>query len=422
MPAADGEEDLDRRARWLDLVKTPLLLLARERLDIVAANPDALELLGEQRFPQLPRSVEAALGTYAARRLGEAFADLKPGAASHAVTIECLVAAGRHRLVFAMERWPDAVAQPELWLVTLHDADPRPSGEWRKDLVQILDLLPVGVEIYDADMSALFYNTFSDELFSYKEKAILAYDDWWDLGLPDPAERARVVAEWEVRLAAARARPDSTQSLEFWAHCRDGTRRKLEFRLRFVGGKLILLILDVTKQRALEEDLRRLADSDPLTELANRRFFFAAAERAFARRGPADGGLALLMLDLDHFKAINDRHGHPAGDAVLQAVAGRIRGALRPGDLAARLGGEEFAVLLEDLPADEVTALAERLRHAVSAAPVPTPLADIAVQVSIGAAARRPADATLEDLLGRVDRALYAAKAAGRNRIVLAEG
>ncbi|MFC3228549.1 diguanylate cyclase [Marinibaculum pumilum] len=165
---------------------------------------------------------------------------------------------------------------------------------------------------------------------------------------------------------------------------------------------------------------RRLALSDPLTGVLNRRGLLDAfASRAAAGGGPA--GTALLMFDLDHFKRINDNHGHRAGDEVLIAFCRRVEGELRPGDLLGRLGGEEFAALVAAETSDLAVRIADRIRAAVAAHPVATADGQVPVTVSIGVALL-PAGAGAADLpLDAADGALYAAKAAGRDCVRLAD-
>lgn len=166
---------------------------------------------------------------------------------------------------------------------------------------------------------------------------------------------------------------------------------------------------------AAQADLRRLARTDPLTGTLNRLALDEEARRLSAHCGV--DGLAVLMLDADHFKAINDRHGHAGGDRVLAALAHGIGARLRPGDVLGRVGGEEFLVLLPHTDLATATALAEELRAHVAALPLRLDGLAQAITVSIGVAVGDPADGGADALIRRADRALYAAKRAGRNRV-----
>jgi len=167
------------------------------------------------------------------------------------------------------------------------------------------------------------------------------------------------------------------------------------------------------------EEVGRLARRDPLTGLSNRRAFEETLGRAFAHARGTGLALAVVAVDVDHFKAVNDRLGHAAGDLVLAAVAGRLAGALRDGDLVARIGGEEFAALLPGAGLAEAIEVAERLRLRVAGAPVVVRGGDaLAVTVSLGCAALGPEDEEPVGLLARADARLYAAKGAGRNRVM----
>ncbi|MFM1991978.1 MAG: hypothetical protein RJA99_4935 [Pseudomonadota bacterium] len=172
---------------------------------------------------------------------------------------------------------------------------------------------------------------------------------------------------------------------------------------------------------ALIERLRTLSNTDFLTGLPNRRAFMQEAERELSQARRLHGDSALIVLDVDSFKQFNDTHGHAAGDCALMAVAEVVRAELRAGDLAARLGGEEFVVLLSHCLAAEAMTLAERLRAAIAAAPVMLPGKSTTVQVtaSPGLAAATGGRGELADLLHRADQAMYTAKSNGRNRVVL---
>jgi diguanylate cyclase (GGDEF)-like protein len=187
------------------------------------------------------------------------------------------------------------------------------------------------------------------------------------------------------------------------------------------GNGRIWMFHDVTAQRLVEERLRALAVTDPLTGLNNRRHFSSIGGAAFTTAVDPERPLSALLVDIDHFKKVNDTYGHLTGDEVLRTVSQRMRGVLRKEDLLARMGGEEFAVLLTWMSSEEVLEVAERLRLAIAATPVATASATIEVRVSIGVAHRGAGDADLEQLLGRADRALYAAKNGGRNRVIVDE-
>jgi diguanylate cyclase (GGDEF)-like protein len=166
--------------------------------------------------------------------------------------------------------------------------------------------------------------------------------------------------------------------------------------------------------------LRKLAETDPLTNLLNRRAFMDAAAdamRYYQRYGRA---IATLVVDIDHFKQVNDDHGHAAGDAVIRRIGELIAQTLRETDKVARFGGEEFVVLLREVSEHDAHELAERIRLVIAESHTAFDGKDLAVTVSIGCAAITGHDRDIEELIERADRALYAAKAAGRNCIRLA--
>lgn len=168
----------------------------------------------------------------------------------------------------------------------------------------------------------------------------------------------------------------------------------------------------------IRRDWEHAASTDYLTGLANRRILADQGEQRLQRARQRGAGLALAVIDIDHFKSINDRYGHEIGDRVLRQVADQIAQACTPVDLAARQGGEEFALLLATGDLDSAWQRVETLRAAVAAEPLALGGEPIAVSVSIGLTLAGPEDATLDSLLRRADHALYAAKATGRNRVV----
>lgn len=164
------------------------------------------------------------------------------------------------------------------------------------------------------------------------------------------------------------------------------------------------------------------SSTDYLTGLPNRRAFFEAADRALSQAQRLGHDVAVVLLDLDHFKAVNDTHGHGVGDRTLVAVAQAIRATLRQGDLVARHGGEEFILLLSLLTPDAASSFAERLRTVIAGLHISTDLGGaFGVTASMGLATSNAWGLELAGLLSRADQALYRAKAAGRNRVEVAD-
>ena len=179
------------------------------------------------------------------------------------------------------------------------------------------------------------------------------------------------------------------------------------------------VMIDVTEAHRLRQELERLATTDPLTGLSNRRVFLDRAHEATARAIRHDRAVSVVMIDIDHFKSINDSHGHEVGDRVLMGIASALRQALRnETDLVARFGGEEFAILLPETSIAGASLLAERLRIVVENLMVETERGVIRFTASFGVETFRPGiDLSIETVLKRADDALYRAKSAGRNRV-----
>jgi len=186
-----------------------------------------------------------------------------------------------------------------------------------------------------------------------------------------------------------------------------------------IGTALAAQGMTAYENARLFAQVERLATTDGLTGLFNRRHFFELALRELALSRRRSGPLTTVMLDIDHFKKINDQHGHPVGDQVIVTVAQRLAATVRGTDVLGRYGGEEFAALLPDTGDDGSGILAERLRAAIGDRPIETDAGPLTVTVSVGVASR-DTDMSVAELLGRADRALYQAKDSGRNRVVVA--
>lgn len=182
----------------------------------------------------------------------------------------------------------------------------------------------------------------------------------------------------------------------------------------------IAMVVDITDRKHMEAALHELAISDPLTGLLNRRHFYSLAQKELQRFQRYQNPLAAIMMDLDHFKSINDRLGHLTGDQVLQTVARILRDSLRQTDILCRYGGEEFAILLPETDLRTASVTAERLRQTLGSEPIETDQGPLQLTVSLGVAGIYSwRDISVEDLLDHADRMLYAAKEGGRNQVAV---
>ena len=169
--------------------------------------------------------------------------------------------------------------------------------------------------------------------------------------------------------------------------------------------------------RQAHDQLAQLANTDVLTGVSSRRSFLSSLEAELARARRHDESLSLLMLDIDHFKRVNDLYGHPVGDAVLKQFTAVCASMLRAHDLFGRLGGEEFAIALPHTDPDGARSVAEKIRMAIGEAPLPTAAGNIAITVSIGVAQTDAGHHEIDQLIAWADKALYDAKREGRNQV-----
>jgi diguanylate cyclase (GGDEF)-like protein len=189
-----------------------------------------------------------------------------------------------------------------------------------------------------------------------------------------------------------------------------------------VGDTVLKFVARGSLEARYHEALYELATIDSLTQLYNRRKFREYLEEAVVRVDGDGGRLALVFIDLDHFKAINETHGHSGGDEVLKIVSASVRQALRAGDIAGRLGGEEFAIIMAEADLATAAAYAEGLRQTLAALRCPIEGKEQRVSASIGVAAWSPAALTASELMREADVQLFRAKAAGRNRVCYTGG
>lgn len=184
-----------------------------------------------------------------------------------------------------------------------------------------------------------------------------------------------------------------------------------------IGSTILKYLSGADAEIQYHEEIYRISVLDGLTQIYNKRYMYETLEREVTRARRYDRPLCLILFDVDHFKHVNDQHGHLAGDALLRRLAALVRGRVRREEVFARYGGEEFALILPEATLPGARKLAENLRDLVEGHVFRTPGAEIQVTISLGCAHLLPQDESAVDLLRRADGKLYEAKDAGRNRV-----
>ncbi|MCG2734252.1 sensor domain-containing diguanylate cyclase [Pseudodesulfovibrio aespoeensis] len=275
------------------------------------------------------------------------------------------------------------------------------------------------IVMIDMHGNASFWNRAAERLFGYTEEEVMGRPIHELITPPELRDEAMA----GMRQFAGSGDGDAVGAIqETEALRKDGTRVSVERSVSSfqLGGRwyAVATIRDITERKATEARVHELATTDSLTGLFNRRRFMELAEREFMRTKRYQGALTMLMMDIDHFKRVNDTHGHGVGDEVLRELARISRTALRELDILGRLGGEEFGVLLPETDAGPAMEVAQRLRRAIEKASMATDAGTLRITVSIGAATSNNDAETVETLLKRADVALYEAKQSGRNKVV----
>lgn len=321
--------------------------------------------------------------------------------------------------------WPTTAPEEKL---RLSDDDPRHEDvlprvakeQAYRQIATVLDSLDV--LIYVSDMKSheiLFINRYGKRTWGQSEG--LACWKVFQEGqggpcafcnnhqLLDAQEKPTGVHVWEVQ----------NPTTGNWYLCRNQA-------IRWIDGRWVRLEIatDITERKKMELDLEAaklraesLARTDDLTGLYNRRAFFDLARGCFKQACRFGRELSVLVIDVDHFKRINDGYGHPAGDRMLREIANCLHDNLREVDVVGRIGGEELAVLLPETGLEDAVALAERLRRAIGEIRIIDQGRPICCTASLGVACRQAGVETLETLISHADSALYAAKRGGRNRV-----
>ncbi|MBV7540308.1 EAL domain-containing protein [Acidovorax sp. sic0104] len=286
----------------------------------------------------------------------------------------------------------------------------------------ILERLPMGLCLVQPDGRISFRNRRYVEICGYTEAEVPDGDTWWQRAFPNVAERDAVRGTWRAAVSRAAAADGVIPGAEYLITCRDGTRRPVEVSGVQVEAGHLVTMQDLSQRKAAEEEINNLAYYDPLTSLPNRRLLMDRLQQALAASTRHQRSGALMLLDLDNFKTLNETRGHDSGDHLLLQVAQRLRACVHEDDTVARQGGDEFVVVLEDLGdnPEEAAARSEEVGQRILAAlRAPYMLHGTAhhSSLSMGVTVFSGMRETVDELLKRADLALYQAKSAGRDTL-----
>lgn len=286
---------------------------------------------------------------------------------------------------------------------------------------QIVSETADGVVAINDQHRIVLYNRAAESIFGHTASQVLGQP--LEMLLPEASRKAHKQLIESFASEGGGARYMGERTSHIMGARADGTLVPLGatiLRIQAQGGTLNVAILrDLSERMRLIEQLQVLASTDSLTGALNRRTFLERANHERARAERHGGDLALLIMDLDRFKSINDTFGHEAGDRVLQAFCQACRKSIRATDLFCRWGGEEFALLMPDTQLQGASVVAERIREDAQNSPAQFNDRTIYFTVSIGVGHYQSGDA-IEGLVARADTALYASKHGGRNRVRLA--
>lgn len=271
----------------------------------------------------------------------------------------------------------------------------------------------------DRNHDIVLFNAGAEKIFGYGVDEVMG--ERLDMLLPERFHIQHDMMVQEFGMSPGATKPADERSHQIFGRRKNGEEFIASAAIFALGSgdeKFFATILrDVSHNRKTEEELLRLAATDPLTGTFNRREFTAIAEREALRSSRYHHTLSILMLDLDHFKRLNDTYGHAAGDKALQRFTMICANALRNVDVFGRWGGEEFVALLPETDIQGATIIAERLRKLTSDNVLTFNDHKISFTVSIGIAEFKDGEVTIDQALSRADSAVYDAKKAGRDRI-----
>lgn len=284
-----------------------------------------------------------------------------------------------------------------------------------KQLQQLINGAPIGIMLIDAERRIIMVNSYAAAHLGMSSDALLGQRC---NNFVETEFQSQYLLAIEQCFSCNDSACDSRIDVSMCAPNHASFEVELAFSTFTHGGRLVLTqaFTDISARKQMEKELRRLAQTDPLTGVANRRFFINSAQAAFDSGRVSGHPLSLLAMDLDHFKSINDTYGHATGDEVLRCFCRTLEKLTDNQGLIGRFGGEEFTLLLPGQDKAAATAMAEAILHTLPSVKVDTPKGTLSFSTSIGIASINEIGGHLEALFNLADARLYRAKNQGRNR------
>lgn len=309
-------------------------------------------------------------------------------------------------------------------------------------LERILELSPIAIAIIRTDGGVERLNRYFRELFGYQAGEMVSIEQWWPRAYPDADYRQQAVQLSLEMVESSRRSGHASGPRELHVCCADGSFKDIEFHYVDLGESGVWTMSDVSQHyhneevarranehllaqleenRRLQDALREQATRDPLTGLVNRRYLDETLDRELSRAMREGYPLAVMMIDIDFFKRLNDTYGHLAGDEVLRSLATLLSHGARAEDIICRFGGEEFAIVLPKMPIFIAHERAEAWRSSFENTPITFGEFELRSTLSAGIAMFPGNGRNRDQLIDAADAALYRAKHAGRNRVEVAE-
>jgi len=293
----------------------------------------------------------------------------------------------------------------------------------KETLSIILKSTPHGITLIDSNNKYLYVNPYFTEITGYTLKDIPTREDWFKKAYSEKNYRKKVSEAW----GSDSNHIGQGENREFKIKCKNGQSKYIEFRSTFLTDRTISVLTDVTEQNQAKQELKLLnlrlkheATHDSLTGALNRRAILDNLTKELIRAKRRNTKLSIGLCDIDHFKLVNDRHGHQVGDDVLCSFVKVMQNTLRPYDLLGRYGGEEFLLVMPDSIVSAEEGVYDRLRAKIAGHKMITRSGEVSITISIGITSST-GDETADAMIAKADAALYRAKENGRNQLAFAD-